>query len=102
MFAVMADATPDWMDEALCHDYEGSVFFPDSIQGVNYAKRICAWCPAMEDCAMYALEQRIEHGIWGGLSERHRKKVIKGTPVQWPTRDPRDVEAGGPPTIGHR
>lgn len=92
------DPATEWMGDALCKLYEGNVFFPSSIQGVNYAKRICAWCPVIEECATYALQTHIEHGIWGGLSERQRKRVLRGQPVEFPTVHPDDVD--GPPSEG--
>ena len=39
--------------------------------------RICTDCPVGEQCLEYALEQRIEHGVWGGCSERERRRILK-------------------------
>jgi WhiB family redox-sensing transcriptional regulator len=45
--------------------------------GVDRARKICATCNVTEQCLEYALEQRIEHGVWGGCSERERRRILK-------------------------
>ena len=60
------------------------------LQGLNVelareiAKRICADCPVKEPCLEYALEQRIDHGVWGGTSERQRRRILKKRKVSLP------------------
>jgi WhiB family redox-sensing transcriptional regulator len=44
---------------------------------VDRARKICATCPAIEPCLEYALENRIDHGVWGGTSERERRRILK-------------------------
>ena len=53
------------------------MFFPSDGVGVEVARRICADCPVKEPCLEYALEHRIDHGVWGGCSERERRRILK-------------------------
>jgi WhiB family redox-sensing transcriptional regulator len=41
------------------------------------ARRICASCPVQHECLEYALRNRIDHGVWGGCSERERRRILK-------------------------
>ena len=54
-----------------------SRFFPSDGAGVELARKICADCPVKEPCLEHALEQRIDHGVWGGCSERERRRILK-------------------------
>jgi WhiB family redox-sensing transcriptional regulator len=42
---------------------------------VDAARQICAECPVKAECLEYALENRIDHGVWGGCSERERRRI---------------------------
>ena len=66
-----------WMANGSCAVEKPSVFFPSDGVGVEFARRICASCPVKEPCLEYALEQRIDHGVWGGCSERERRRILK-------------------------
>jgi WhiB family redox-sensing transcriptional regulator len=68
----------DWMAQGNCHDEPPSTFFPSDGVGVEVAKRICATCPVAAECLEYALDNRIDHGVWGGTSERQRRRILKG------------------------
>lgn len=67
----------DWMAEGLCNDRPPSLFFPSDGVGVEVAKRICAECPVKDPCREYALENRIDHGVWGATSERERRRILR-------------------------
>jgi WhiB family redox-sensing transcriptional regulator len=43
----------------------------------NQAKRICSGCPVRAECLIDALEHRHEYGIWGGLTERERRAILR-------------------------
>jgi len=60
-----------------CRDEAPARFFPSDGVGVDHARRICATCPVQAPCLEYALEQRIDHGVWGGASERERRRILK-------------------------
>ncbi len=67
----------DWMGNGLCRDLPPSTFFPSDGVGVDVARKICAECPSKTPCLEYALEQRIDHGVWGGASERERRRIAR-------------------------
>lgn len=66
-----------WMAEGNCRMYAPATFFPSDGVGVDRARKICATCPVVDTCLEFALEQRIEHGVWGGCSERERRRILK-------------------------
>jgi WhiB family redox-sensing transcriptional regulator len=68
-------ADTSWMADAVCKEHPPEVFFPTDGVGVEVARRICANCPVREPCLNYAIHNRIEHGVWGGTSERGRRRL---------------------------
>ena len=71
-----AEAT-SWQYNALCAQTDPEAFFPEKGGSTREAKSICAKCPVREQCLEWALEHDERFGIWGGLSERERRKVKK-------------------------
>jgi len=67
----------EWMAEGNCRFEPPATFFPSDGVGVEVAKRICASCPVKEPCLEYALDYRIDHGVWGGTSERQRRRILR-------------------------
>ncbi|MGH7750294.1 MAG: WhiB family transcriptional regulator, partial [Candidatus Dormibacteria bacterium] len=55
---------------------------PSDGVGVEVARRICAECPSKEPCLEYALHNKIEHGVWGGASERERRRIARRRRVE--------------------
>lgn len=72
--------TADWMINANCRGQDPDIFFPTN--GHNLLTRpaveTCNQCPVQLDCLEYALQHKIDHGIWGGTSERERRRILKG------------------------
>jgi WhiB family redox-sensing transcriptional regulator len=66
-----------WMQHGLCRHVPPSTFFPNDGVGVELARGICSSCPVQARCLEYALVQRIDHGVWGGASERERRRILK-------------------------
>ena len=66
-----------WMARGSCANTAPGVFFPSDGVGVEIAKRICDGCRVTEPCLNYALEHRIDHGVWGGCSERQRRRILR-------------------------
>ena len=64
-----------WMADAACRRVDPALFFPSDGAGVEAARPICQACPVREACLDYALEHHIDHGVWGGVSERERKRT---------------------------
>ncbi len=67
----------DWMAYGNCRDKPSSTFFPSDGVGVEVARRICASCPVRTPCLEYALRYHISHGVWGGASERERRRIAR-------------------------
>jgi WhiB family redox-sensing transcriptional regulator len=65
------------MSRGRCRDLAPDIFFPSDGLGVQEAQRICAECPVTEECVEYALVNRIDHGVWGGRSERERRRLLR-------------------------
>ncbi len=68
-----------WMLEAKCLDADPEAFFPEKGGSTREAKRICATCPVREECLDFALTEDERFGIWGGLSERERRRAKRLT-----------------------
>jgi WhiB family transcriptional regulator, redox-sensing transcriptional regulator len=79
-----AEESAGWVSRALCHDSD-----PDGLFVTGAAQRkataICRHCPVMRECAAEALDNRVEFGIWGGMTERQRRALLKRHPevVSW-------------------
>ena len=73
--------TPSWMDNARCRTLSPTEFFPSDGVGVEVAKRVCAECTVKAACLEYALTYRIDHGVWGGCSERERRRMLRSRRV---------------------
>jgi WhiB family redox-sensing transcriptional regulator len=67
----------NWMQQGRCRELTPSTFFPGDGVGVDVARRICADCVVREPCLEYALAERIDHGVWGGTSERERRRILR-------------------------
>ena len=67
----------DWMRRAKCREISPSTFFPSDGVGVEMAQRICEGCPVRTPCLEYALANHIDHGVWGGASERERRRIAR-------------------------
>ena len=75
-------ATPDdedqWQERALCAQTDPEAFFPEKGGSTREAKRICLGCEVKDSCLEYALANDERFGIWGGLSERERRRLKRG------------------------
>lgn len=77
-FDAMFEAVEDqWQDRALCAQTDPEAFFPEKGGSTREAKRICLGCEVRSECLEYALQHDERFGIWGGLSERERRKLKK-------------------------
>jgi WhiB family redox-sensing transcriptional regulator len=76
-----APLTPDdplWQEKALCAQTDPEAFFPEKGGSTREAKRICLGCEVRDACLEYALANDERFGIWGGLSERERRRLKRG------------------------
>jgi WhiB family redox-sensing transcriptional regulator len=71
--------TADWPSQAACRTGDPDALF---VQGAeqNVAKRICRGCPVRYECLADALDNRIEFGVWGGMTERERRALLRRFP----------------------
>jgi len=67
----------EWMAQGRCRDMDPAAFFPSDGIVVQSAQRICSECPVREPCLEYALGNRVDHGVWGGTSERERRRILR-------------------------
>jgi WhiB family transcriptional regulator, redox-sensing transcriptional regulator len=70
-----AEAEQDWQERALCAQTDPEAFFPEKGGSTREAKRICSGCDVRAECLEYALANDERFGIWGGLSERERRRL---------------------------
>ncbi len=92
----------DWTREAKCRQSRPDDLFVKGAEQ-HKAKLVCAGCPVRLQCLAEALDQRIEWGVWGGMTERERRIVLRQRPnvTSWRrllesaqpgrTLDPRDI-----------
>ncbi len=66
---------PDWHGQALCAQTDPEAFFPEKGGSTRDAKKICTGCEVRAECLSYALANDERFGIWGGLSERERRRL---------------------------
>lgn len=71
------DGELSWQADALCAQTDPEAFFPEKGGSTRDAKRVCSECPVREACLEYAMENDERFGIWGGLSERERRRLRK-------------------------
>lgn len=67
-----------WQERALCAQTDPEAFFPEKGGSTREAKRICQGCEVKDACLDYALANDERFGIWGGLSERERRRIKRG------------------------
>jgi len=69
----------DWAAVALCNQARPDELF---VRGAaqNRAKQLCAGCPVRTECLSEALDNQIEWGVWGGMTERERRALLRRRP----------------------
>jgi WhiB family redox-sensing transcriptional regulator len=67
----------NWQERALCAQTDPEAFFPEKGGSTREAKKVCLGCDVRGECLEYALQNDERFGIWGGLSERERRKLKK-------------------------
>ena len=68
-----------WQERALCAETDPEAFFPEKGGSTREAKKICTGCEVKAECLEYALSNDERFGIWGGLSERERRRLRRRT-----------------------
>lgn len=72
-------AETDWAVDAACRTADPDDLFVEGA-AQNRAKAVCAGCPVVTECLAHALDGRIEHGVWGGMTERERRALLRRRP----------------------
>jgi WhiB family redox-sensing transcriptional regulator len=68
-----------WQAAAACRGLDPLIFYPvtDDEAEADPAKSVCAQCGVREACLEYALASREKEGVWGGATERERRRIIR-------------------------
>ena len=69
--------TAPWRREAACADEDPDLFFAGDDRSVRAAKQVCASCPVRSACLETALAVNEMHGVWGGMAEGERRRLIR-------------------------
>jgi WhiB family redox-sensing transcriptional regulator len=68
---------PAWRQKAACRGVDPDIFYPVSEEEAEEARAICRACPVLESCLEWALTNRERDGVWGGATERERRRIIR-------------------------
>jgi WhiB family redox-sensing transcriptional regulator len=66
-----------WRLRGACRGVDPEIFYPISEEDAEEAKAICAACSVRETCLEFALANRERDGVWGGATERERRRVLR-------------------------
>ena len=79
-------AAPDWRHDARCRDEDPDTLFVQGAQQRD-VREVCRSCPVRTECLAHALDNRIRWGVWGGMTERERRALLKRRPdvTSWRT-----------------
>ncbi len=69
--------TPAWRKRAACNGLDPHTFYPDPDDEGLEAKAVCEVCPVREPCLEHALSYREKEGVWGGATEKERRRIIR-------------------------
>ncbi|MGA9275821.1 WhiB family transcriptional regulator [Ilumatobacter sp.] len=69
--------TSKWWDLGACRGLDAAIFYPDDEAEAQAAKSVCASCAVQSTCLDYALTSREKAGVWGGATERDRRRIIR-------------------------
>jgi WhiB family redox-sensing transcriptional regulator len=73
------DSTQDWSALSACRDADPDELFVTGA-AQNRAKAVCMGCPVRTECLSDALDNRVEFGVWGGMTERERRALLRRRP----------------------
>jgi len=89
-----------WQVQANCMGVDPDLFFPERGASTREAKEVCRGCVVREDCLEYALANGEKFGIWGGMSERERRRLRRARPCPAATSSARRPTAAPPRPFG--
>jgi WhiB family redox-sensing transcriptional regulator len=93
-------ATPragHWRDKAGCVGEDKELFFASEVTpagqaDIRHAKVICFRCPVMYECGQWAIDERVPFGVYGGVSEKERRRILRRRGVRM-VEDPDEAVA---------
>lgn len=66
-----------WRQHSACRGVDPDIFYPASDDEAEVAKAVCAQCPVRQPCLEYALTNRERDGVWGGATEKERRRILR-------------------------
>ncbi len=66
-----------WNDQAACRGLDPEIFYPVSEEEAERAKAVCGQCAVQQSCLEHALGSRERDGVWGGATEKERRRIIR-------------------------
>ncbi|CAN5252006.1 hypothetical protein BH09ACT8_BH09ACT8_63350 [soil metagenome] len=101
LIAVLGEPQPseeEWPSRAVCSQTDPEAFYPEKGGSTKDAKKVCVGCPVRSECLQWALDHDERYGVWGGLSERERRRLKQGV-VEYEPDDDAITEPHVLPTI---
>lgn len=92
--SMASEAGANWVSRAACAGADPDLFHPQRGMPTSDAKAVCATCPVRTECLAWAVRTHQKFGIWGGLSERERRRLVEVRP-DLGVRDPRTCPCCG-------
>ncbi len=71
------DMNTSWKNYGSCRGLNPNIFYPSCEEEARVAKAICRQCPVQNECLSYALKNQEKDGVWGGATERDRRRMIR-------------------------
>jgi WhiB family redox-sensing transcriptional regulator len=66
-----------WRQSAACRGVDPDIFYPVDEDEAEEAKAVCAQCNVRQTCLEYALTNRERDGVWGGATEKERRRIVR-------------------------
>jgi WhiB family redox-sensing transcriptional regulator len=66
-----------WRRHAACRGLDPEIFYPSVDEDVDDAKAVCDRCGVQETCLEFALQVREKEGVWGGATEKERRRILR-------------------------
>ena len=73
---------PEWQHYGACRGIDPDLFFPERGESTREAKAVCKTCPVEAACLEFALRNGEKFGIWGGMSERERRRIRRQRAIE--------------------